>query len=50
MDRLHLVQDKCKVMDCFKNSNEPTGSLKCPEILICLRISYLLREGSFPQI
>jgi len=33
VDRLHLVQDKCKVMDCFKNSNEPSGSLKCPEIL-----------------
>jgi hypothetical protein len=39
VDRLHLVQDKRKVMDCCKNSNETLDSLKCLEILSCLRIS-----------
>jgi hypothetical protein len=50
VDSLHLVQDKCKLMNCCKNNNETSGSLKRPEILSCLRISYLLRKGFLPQI
>ena len=31
-----------------KNSNEPSGSIKCGEFLDYVRTGYLLKEGSVP--
>jgi hypothetical protein len=50
MDWIHLVQDRDQWRALCKHGNEPSGSIKCWEVLEWLLNLQLLRKGPDPRV